>query len=818
MAKILKHPLRAGGFYHELDSTGPRVSNIPFNLALASPFAMHKLLGDILRDSLSDSSSAIDGGGAGPVRSLDFLKLITRFKQRWIYGTSVAHPIDYTRFSGSLFLLLHKNVSVTNISCAELLSLLRTHTFVKTNIETTSAGERANVSFFSDEEYTKFLSALFESLIRPHLNVQGRVDEGRMDHFVDLVCENYGDLLERTAIANFYYTSALLHIPQSLCTDVRSVIAESGYIHSGGNAIYTRRADKANMVELEANLSSFLNGYSDKNVFLTPYAEEFFTPYDANSVVSMRQGLDGVKLILKKHFIEGKPLIEYLATLPSRFPVHVPLGIGDYKSERKKSQKVTETKGSVWFISDHSIAHSGIEQGSAVVGSRVARSRENPFLFVYEQAFINENQFVAFKERKPGWYASITLPHTLSIALTNITRGTADSPARPIILDPFFGTGTTLFDAALRFKNAVVIGFDRDPMAPIAARDNAHFFGLNGGALQRKIELVEAGMSLLKKAGSYDSLRELAEQSIAEQAAPPSHTAVFAHAFTALDNHFIRSNPLSQTSLNLAIKKADFTPAVDHSAFTTNSVDNFDTRFLLYIMWRAISLGTFSIRDSFDNINLVLEKELSKTLKEIEYLRDRVSAKRVKGNNQIFCQSEGLYSHSLSVSTDAMKKLSATIVTLTTAEMRNKGSVASWDPGVYLVHVEDSIETLKSVEGEIDVLMTDPPYGFNEAEGGEPDLMKNFGRLSSLLVRSLRTRGQIAMVLPAFAKNGRQIPFYETGGAITRQLITAAQLAGKHLITQAETVPRPKELFVRPYYWVSTTVLERRILHFSLSN
>jgi hypothetical protein len=782
---------------------------------------MHNLLEQTLTQTIERSCRPISN--AGGRLFLNFPEFISSFKRSWIYGGEVKHPIDYDRFSGSLFLLLHKNVSVTNISCAEVLALFRTHTFARTpDNQGTPTEIPASISFFSDEEYTKFVSALLESLVRPFLDEHARIDRGAVAEFIKLVCDNYGVLLERTVIANFYYTSVLLHIPLSMYAKVRNIIAESGYIHSGGTAIYTRKADKAKMVELEDNLGSFLSEYSDKDVYLTPYAEEFFSPYDGNSVASLRQGLDGVKLILRKHFIEGKPLVEYLATLPSRFPLYVPLGIQDYATERKRVRTTTETKGTIWFISDHSIfASNNYDQSSSIkAGARVVKSSENPFLFVYEQAFINENQFVTFKERKPGWYASITLPHTLSIALTNITRtadaSSAEDQSRLIVLDPFFGTGTTLFDAALRFKDAVIIGFDRDPMAAIAALDNAHFFGLGADSLRQKIELVRAGLSLLDKAKNFEDLRESVAQATSQQSRPPSHTAIFANALSILDTHIIKPSQLTQTPLSLAIKKTVFSPELDKGAFIGND-GAFDTRLLLYVMWRALSLGTFSIRDSVENVLLVLRKELCRTLKEIEHLKDRVTlnpTERIDG----FCQSTGLYSHSLYVAPESMENIYHSIKTLTVEQMEEKGDVASWEPGVWLIQVKDSIDALTLVKGKVDILLTDPPYGFNAEEEGEHALMKSFGKLSDLLVQALRPGGQIAMVLPAFAKNGRQIPFYETGGTITRQLIAAGQRAGKGFVTQADTVPKPKELFSRPYYWVSTTVLERRILHFSLSN
>jgi hypothetical protein len=799
---------------------------------------MHSLLSRSLRAAFDAASTPIQRGflgraflwptGGGSYQ-LKLSNLVKEFKSIWIYKNAVSHPIDYDRFSGSLFLLLHKNISVTNISCEEVLSLLRIYTFASGK----EAVKSANISFFSDDEYTRFLHALFDSLISNFTKETGLIDENGAREFIDLVSNNYGTVLETTLIVNFYYTSTLVHVPISMFCKVRNIIAESGYIHSGGSAIYTRKADKAKIVELHERLQLFIDGYSDHKVFITPYADEFFSPYDLSSVVSIRNGLAGVKLQLKKHFIEGQPLLDYLATLPKSLNVYVPLGIKSYAEERRDSLKIpTEKKGTIWFIADHALSGAVGDNTTTAINEnrRVEQSSENPYLFVYEQAFINDNQFIIFKERKPGWYASITLPHTLSIAMTNLTlssnavRARNHSSAPVVVLDPFYGTGTTLFDAALRLgDNAVIIGFDRDPMAGIAAMDNALFFSLGPNDLQRKIELIDAGVHLIG-VDSFENLRIVIAEALQDFArdGTESNARVFATALNLIDLHVIKESRATGHPLSSFIKKtANHGFSKELLEYVSNQEAKYvDIRFSFYIIWRAIVLGTFSIRDKDDNVISVIRKELERTRREIDHIRRCMTPLKTDSIGN-FSQRPGLYSNSLSIDPSAMARLRVSTRHLTVRDMeekmKEKGSAAAWEPGVWLVQVDDSVETLKLVEGQIDILLTDPPYGFNVEEDGNQALMRSFGDLGTALVAALRPQGQLAMVLPALAKNGRQIPFYETGGVLTRQLIAAAQRTNKNFVSEVNTVPKPKELFSKPYYWVSTTVLERRILHFSLS-
>ncbi|PZR81145.1 MAG: hypothetical protein DLM68_18390 [Hyphomicrobiales bacterium] len=44
------------------------------------------------------------------------------------------------------------------------------------------------------------------------------------------------------------------------------------------------------------------------------------------------------------------------------------------------------------------------------------------YLIVYAQSYLIHTQLNVYKERKPAWIASTTLPHTLSAALLNIAK------------------------------------------------------------------------------------------------------------------------------------------------------------------------------------------------------------------------------------------------------------------------------------------------------------------------------------------------------------------------------------------------------------
>lgn len=765
----------------------------------------------MLRETLLKSLNADDVITVEAGRfEIDIEKFVRKFKENWIYLNDPEHPISYESFSGSLFLLLQKNLGVTNASVHEIVALLKVHSHAR------SKDASQKVTFFADDEYTKYLSNIVVSAIQSFANLSSAIEVGRKEDFVDTLVSLSGDLLESTIVMNVYFSSILLHVPKSIALDVRRVTAESGYIHSSGSAVYVRNVEKAVIGDLEVRLKSFLAGFSEKQVFITPYADEFFSPYDFSSPVSIRNGLSGVKLQLRKHYIEGTPLLDYLATLPERFEVQVPLGIRDYSAERRDSKEAdnpkgpTETKGTIWFVVDYAL--------QSPILDRPNRSEEHLYLFVYSQAFLNDNQLILFKERKPGWYASITLPHTLSISLVNMLRGNVDSRGkltnRKVFLDPFYGTGTTLFDAVLRMEDTVIIGFDREPLAERVASDNARFFTMPVDELVHVREAVDLAISFLSKQGSFSELkRELRDTKLVRinQNLPAEEHVNL--ALLAIISNVIEPGDDStdiQSALQGCLKNG-----MPGSLSSLLEQAHARVRILVFCIWRSLLLGTFSIRNDKNNLLKVIANEFSKVSREINHIVRALRGER-KGACGVFVEREGLYSHSFMIDCERAARLMQPR-SITFENMLALGDPAKWDPGIWIVRVDDSITALEAVEKKVDYVLTDPPYGFNSEEETADGQIDFFSKLIPGIVRSLRPQGQACLVLPAFAKNGRQIPFYETHEAVVRQFIVAANRETVSLATPVETFPKPKSLFKKPLYWSSASVLERRIVHFTVS-
>jgi tRNA G10 N-methylase Trm11 len=112
---------------------------------------------------------------------------------------------------------------------------------------------------------------------------------------------------------------------------------------------------------------------------------------------------------------------------------------------------------------------------------------------------------------------------------------------------------------------------------------------------------------------------------------------------------------------------------------------------------------------------------------------------------------------------------------------------------------------------EFDLIVTDPPYGFNTTE--DPEALAEVYRIFlRTAVKSLKDGGQLVLALPDWSHTGRRLPAFILKDFITHQILTIAEHEGREVITSAEQIT--KTIPVAPYYWESEKALRRAILHF----
>jgi tRNA G10 N-methylase Trm11 len=110
----------------------------------------------------------------------------------------------------------------------------------------------------------------------------------------------------------------------------------------------------------------------------------------------------------------------------------------------------------------------------------------------------------------------------------------------------------------------------------------------------------------------------------------------------------------------------------------------------------------------------------------------------------------------------------------------------------------------------IDLIICDPPYGFNttEDDGKLADLYSEF---IDKAISSLRRQGQLIICLPGESYTGRNLAYCTKSDLVSRQIILKAHQQGRIAYRPAQSLPYS---FTAPYYWELERALRRTILHF----
>jgi len=792
------------------------------------------------------------------------------FARKWAMNMASEPTQSASATSGSFFFLFWKNLSVTNITVPELMSLIQRHTVVRAD----NNGENKKVDFLTSREYKDFFIniwlSLTESVFRDNpvdwdqISLRSKIyltsaakDQSEADvidamkYFSDEKCklENnftkiaehivrfHADFFDRTIIFDYYFTSALIHIPISLAVDIRLITFEAGYILSSGACIYARNIDKAKTGEFRIKLKAFLEINRTKNFYITPFASELFSQDEVSkSSASVRNGLDGVIIQLRKHYFDRIPLLVFLNELKDEYGdrIIIPSGNQSFLEERRRakacdaaaSAAAADPECTIWFITDSGV---GYDRNNLVVN----RNKEI-FIFVYAQLYRNSNQLVIFKERKPAWVSSTTLPHTLSGAMVNIAIANLPEDRResPLVMDPFCGTGTVLFDAAIRIPSAKIVGLDRLISMPLLIKHNLNLLTLEKADVYDFTETLRyIRDDLTRIVDNKDEVSSF-QGSVVTAASTSNPLDKFKFAFRLLIEELSTGagdfSSISDASVS-AKNRCDFSRALLDTLWRGEIHSSFQVITLFFMIWRALLTNTFSLRKQAWNARGILRlirDEISRSYKEYSDLNlgydrpMRVSSGAL--DNAIFCERIGNYAIEGMLRIDAFEGQYKSISSQTIGSFARDEdcfdeivkNIPNLKCGINIYSVINSLSFLKKCNRQLDIIITDPPYGFNTLNDNWEVMAGFYAELASALVGALRSHGQLIIALPAYAKNGQQIPYYQTKDSFIKQIVYGAENSGRSIINFSSHMRGSREMFDLPWYWGPKNIIERRILHF----
>ncbi|MEQ9241718.1 hypothetical protein [Roseovarius indicus] len=782
-----------------------------------------------------------------------FAKTILR---SWFFS-EICPTENHVSASGSYIFLFHKNANVTNIQYHELLALLERFSEPRNR-------EHKHIATMSTKQAEHLVRGLTESFsFFERVFTRNRTKDGRIELrnaerearkiLIDELVHHYGEFFSRTVLVDFYFTSACVHIPPDISTNIFSVVAASGYIHSSGQKVYIRNVNKTSDLELTEAIKATCKVTDKRKLYIVPYANEFFDEHDKTSPYSARNGLDGLKFRLRKHYIGRFDFISYLDTLRRELAgaVHIYDGSVDFTKARDRAVKEFECdpRWSLWITVDSDILPTNDE---IAIKQGIQR-----YQIAYLQCVKNENEFLHFKERKPGWTAPITYPHSLSASMVNLCVSHLNGNGRYRVVDPFCGTGTTLFDATLRLGDLCFLGLDRDhaffrqvvtnyefmslsPQSRTKLRHGiklAHDLILSENEKPRKLSETEVLHNPLPDF-DFDVPIDADSDLVAEKAIRTVSTELYNQTLFAIDwgndgeeadevsNEHHADNPVNFRPIVIGVNYIFDNGFSDEFWEHIDRQKNFLYKVLLFLVWRGIVNNRFEISDEFVGLLGAILKELQLFSSEIFDLEscaksrafiigghkhETAKADTTRFQAQI---SNGTFSYVTEFTGEYIRSICRPIE-IPASEIENV--LRNADRGAHIAAVGDSLSAMEDLEDCVDAIICDPPYGFNTSEGGELALRNFYSRLVRIFVKATAPGGHILMTVPQFAKNGKRIPIYATKSFLDVEFVNSCRRFGKRPIFPSEARFFSNHEISDNLYWCSTTALDRSILWYNIS-
>jgi len=597
----------------------------------------------------------------------------------------------------------------------------------------------------------EFKFGLENIIIKIHATFPDKIE------FVEFVIENYSSILRPVVIVEPSRGTCTVYIPPHYEIDLYAICAESGYIHSCGYNVYMELLEKSAEIDLQASIRSHLDKFQKVKtpVFLCAYAHEDFTDYDREVASDLKGGLDDVKIYIEKYYLNNQRLVSVLKNLKKYFLHELVIpDPGDYRRALKvaKEERGIDSSHTLWLIIDESISRDNTD------------TENKKYIICYDQRYKNENPFHIFNENKPAWVAHTTIPHTLAGAMINITRPWWPKNSTVKISDPFCGTGTFWMEA-MKFPNVQLECSDFEPIGKLLGDDNLVFFTMSREDIDDVLQQLVLLMGWLKGENPYGSKHIINKYEWAEA----------------------RYN-----SLQGDVEDADFEFTEEFIIEITKETPLHRLVFYLMLRTHIRHIGGFT-RES-EGWNAAMVKETKTLFNQIERLRElknkEINEVPRENLSECFNLFQSDYSIGCSINVQKCRVLLGDSITICQKDACFIDS-----------------------EGAYDLIVTDPPYGFN-TDDGYGNLARVYAKSIRNMIRSLKDGGQLVMSLPERSHTGRNIPAFATKDWLTLQIISEAQEMNFHAIKQAQVLPFWDKMFRPPYFWQSDRALRRSILHF----
>jgi tRNA G10 N-methylase Trm11 len=666
----------------------------------------------------------------------------------------------------SLYFLFSKNLSVTDIQFAELIALIRNNIAYNTREYNSESSEIHNLQFSTTSEFKTDISKLIE-------------DFHDVPNKAKVISENYLSLVEKRILVDSYYGSCAVYVPPNLTLDYESICAHSGYIHSCGKIVYIRNTKKITEKEFSKKIDKYVENNlkgTEKKVRFVVYAHEGFNKLDKNEQMEsvLKFGLNDLKIRTEKSYIGKTMLSKVIEDIVKKHEKYL-VSPSPKKIEFENNYEIDKSK-TLWLHIDREIDFEGI----ASTNPSVFHKEITRYYICFEQLYLNGNPFLIFDENKPAWSAPITIPHSLVSAMINVAL--QHTFGKKITLhDPFVGTGTTVFEAN-KYSTIIATGSDKMNSVKRLVSHNLKFFMLG------EEDLLKFHRALL-----YLSESSLPNKIALEEFQDCSSVEFDTHYtwLTEFVTKYLKNSSVSDTLNNFVEDSLDSIELANSYKFR---------KLLFYLCARTFTknrvyLGKFNNKEFIREWSGLFDEQLSSYAPELKRLADfknelKGGLNRKNGNYDVYV---GQWSNSLAI---------------------NYLDQDTFNIEEFLEKVETK-DAREIKQDSYDIIVTDPPYGFNTDEDNTA-LAKLYSEVIEKMLLALKHGGQLVISLPDRSYTGRQTPFFTHKEFVFQQILATAEKLKYDLYEPVYSFPHPSYLFRPPYFWESEKALRRAVLHFRI--
>lgn len=593
--------------------------------------------------------------------------------------------------------------------------------------------------------------------------IKGIIKAFPPDSDSEKITEYYYPLLSKIIVVESFFGSCAVYIPPNLRIDLLSICAKSGYIDSCGSKVFIKDIYEARENDFFDNINNYLKNYSAPNKKLVRFAvyshEDFTHPHNVKNPKDNinRKERDRNGLDDVKIYVEKYYMgsTELVKVLDNmRTTYNESLMILDPGSyHNMDKQSDNIDRNRTLWL----IVDKSIDKGFKLPG-------DTQYFICYEQRYTNKNPFHFFDEDKPAWIGYTTIPHTLVGAMINITKPRWPNENKIIFGDPFVGTGTSLLEM-LKYSNVSIYCSDREKMVRLMVKTNLEFFS-----------------------SSHAQLKDFEKN---------------------LDNK-IKTNDKKT--------EANYRYFMEHTEdFTTLSSKNLFARIRFYLGKRTEKRYSSDNRFGSECADWTTgyNKEMRRLkcqlieLINLRYLEE--SEGTTEGTIRVF---QGVYSKYCSISHDHLDNIFKDIlINYSTSHIPLAPETLNQK---IIVDIKD-IKELKLKDNSCDIIVTDPPDGFN-INTPPKELADLYIITIKKMIKALRHNGQLVICLLDRVRTGKGSPFFIHKEFVIQQILAAAEEENREVINLMVKIFPSNEIFQGPYYWESERTLRRAILHFQIKD